>query len=93
MGLCAPVFIDAPGCIDTMSAAGYDREVEGVTAQSEQLVTHLAMVLQTSQGLVAFLTGASMFLMWAGRAAYAPRLRRRQLAVDPRRPSFSRPMK
>lgn len=73
-----------------MAAEGYDREVEDVTAESEQLLAHLAMVIQTSQGLVAFLTGASMFLMWSGRA---PPLRPRQFAADLRRPSFSRPMK
>jgi hypothetical protein len=93
MHLRIPVFIDVPGCIDTMADEGYDREVDDVTAESEQLVTHIAMVLQTSPDLVAFLTGASMFLMWLGRARYAPPLRCPQFAANPRRPSFPRPMK
>ena len=79
--------------IDTMAAEGYDREVEDVTAESEQLLTHLDMVWQISQGLIALLTGASMFLTWSRRVVYAPPIRSRQSARDLCRPSFLRPMK
>jgi len=76
-----------------MPAGGYDREVGDVTVEAEQILAHLAMVMQTSQALVAFLAGAAMLLMWSGRAGRPPPLRRTACAADHRRPYFSRPMK